>query len=233
MVPLADIGVAGEDAGDGGRYLFLPPGDHSPAAEGYLRVASSTFDVHVVLRAIVGSEVSTERVVEYTKQVRAYAYGEWRPATATRYIDAYPERLANAAGLRHELLRAPRSHGRSGAEPGEGRRDDRHAGHHRHPQGRALSARGAFGSRARAGDQGRPPSDGALLRDAGPGHRPVPSRRSLGHRQPHPASGRDLPGRRQAADRRAGRRLLLLDPVRAEAAASRRLQPARAARPLG
>ena len=90
MVPLADIGVAGEDAGSGGRYLFLPPGNHPSTAEGYLQVASSTFDVHVALRAVVGSEVSTERVTEYAKQVRTYAYGERKPATATRYIDAYP-----------------------------------------------------------------------------------------------------------------------------------------------
>ncbi len=90
MVPLADIGVAGEDAGSGGRYLFLPPGQDPPTAEGYFVVRSSTFDVHVSLRAIASPEVMPADIVEYAKRVRAHAYGEGRAAPASRYIDAYP-----------------------------------------------------------------------------------------------------------------------------------------------
>ena len=106
-------------------------------------------------------------------------------------------------------------------------------GTHRHPQGRALPARGPAGPSPRAGGQGRPPPDGALLRDAGTRRCALPARRPLDDRQPHAARRRHLPGRRQAADRRARRRLLLLDEVRAEAAAPRRVLPARSPRPLG
>ena len=34
MVPLADLGVAGEDRGRGGRYVFLPPGYQGAVPEG-------------------------------------------------------------------------------------------------------------------------------------------------------------------------------------------------------
>src|SRR3954463_11137543 len=49
MVPLADIGPAGEDAGRGGRYLFLPPGFQNAVPKGYLPAPSKTYNVHVVL----------------------------------------------------------------------------------------------------------------------------------------------------------------------------------------
>jgi hypothetical protein len=90
MVPLVDIGIAGEDAGSGGRYLFLPPSEEGPTDAGYLPVRSSTFDVHVALRAIAKAEVSSTEVVDYSKRVRPHAYTEARGARASRYIDAYP-----------------------------------------------------------------------------------------------------------------------------------------------
>jgi hypothetical protein len=72
MVPLVDIGVAGEDAGRGGRYLFLPPGKAVPSTEGYLPVRSSTYDVHVSLRAVVSERITSAEIVEYAKRVAAY-----------------------------------------------------------------------------------------------------------------------------------------------------------------
>ena len=35
QLPLVDVGPAGEDAGKGGKYLFLPPGYNKPVPKGY------------------------------------------------------------------------------------------------------------------------------------------------------------------------------------------------------
>ena len=90
MVPLVDIGVAGEDAGRGGSYLFLAPGQPAPPAEGCFLVRSSTFEVHVSLRAIVSERISPAEIVAYSKRVAAHPHGDSRAAPASRYIDAYP-----------------------------------------------------------------------------------------------------------------------------------------------
>ena len=51
-VPLADIGGTGDDAGKGGKYLFLPPGYSGKPPDGYLVVPSPTVFVHIALRPI-------------------------------------------------------------------------------------------------------------------------------------------------------------------------------------
>jgi hypothetical protein len=52
-VPLVDLGPTGEDAGKGGKYLFLPPGFKGSHTGGYITVPSPTFFVHVALRPII------------------------------------------------------------------------------------------------------------------------------------------------------------------------------------
>jgi hypothetical protein len=34
QLPLVDVGPAGDDAGKGGKYLFLPPGYNKPVPQG-------------------------------------------------------------------------------------------------------------------------------------------------------------------------------------------------------
>jgi hypothetical protein len=45
-VPLVDVGPTGEDAGKGGRYLFLPPDFDGQPPDGFIVVASPTWFVH-------------------------------------------------------------------------------------------------------------------------------------------------------------------------------------------
>ncbi|WFU05063.1 DUF1254 domain-containing protein (plasmid) [Rhizobium sp. CB3171] len=45
-VPLVDIGPTGDDAGKGGKYLFLPPGFKGKQPSGYFVVRSPTVFVH-------------------------------------------------------------------------------------------------------------------------------------------------------------------------------------------
>jgi hypothetical protein len=53
QVPLVDVGPAGEDAGKGGKYLFLPPGYAGERHMGYITVQAPTFFVHAAIRPIM------------------------------------------------------------------------------------------------------------------------------------------------------------------------------------
>ena len=51
---VADMGLAGPDRGEGGKYLFLPPGHEGNVPEGYFTYRCRTFSNWVVLRALGG-----------------------------------------------------------------------------------------------------------------------------------------------------------------------------------
>jgi uncharacterized protein DUF1254 len=61
QLPLVDVGPAGEDAGKGGKYLFLPPGYDKPAPTGYLVYQPKTFHLYVALRPISVNGVAFRR----------------------------------------------------------------------------------------------------------------------------------------------------------------------------
>lgn len=61
---IADMGLAGPDKGEGGKYLFLPPGYDGDEPDGYYIYRSETFTIWTVLRALAG--------VEAIKQARVY-----------------------------------------------------------------------------------------------------------------------------------------------------------------
>lgn len=90
MVPIADIGLWGEDAGAGAKYLFLPPGYQGDVPAGYLAAPSTTFAVHVALRAIPG-DGNLADAVAYSKRLRAYPLSQAGHSPANRYIDAFPK----------------------------------------------------------------------------------------------------------------------------------------------
>ncbi|WP_436790506.1 DUF1254 domain-containing protein [Yinghuangia sp. YIM S10712] len=51
---VADMGIAGPDKGDGGKYLFLPPGHDGDVPDGYFVVRPATFSSWVLMRALGG-----------------------------------------------------------------------------------------------------------------------------------------------------------------------------------
>ncbi|MCZ4552530.1 DUF1254 domain-containing protein [Gordonia rubripertincta] len=61
---ITDMGLAGQDKGEGGKYLFLPPGYDGDEPDGYYTHRSDTFTIWVVLRALAG--------VEAIRQARVY-----------------------------------------------------------------------------------------------------------------------------------------------------------------
>ena len=53
---VADLGNAGPDRGQGGKYLFLPPDHEGEVPEGYFVFQSPTFGNWIVIRALAGLE---------------------------------------------------------------------------------------------------------------------------------------------------------------------------------
>jgi hypothetical protein len=51
-VPLADVGLAGEDHGKGGKYLLLPPGYQGNVPDGTIGLPMKTYNGLVGLRVI-------------------------------------------------------------------------------------------------------------------------------------------------------------------------------------
>jgi hypothetical protein len=87
---VADMGIAGPDRGEGGRYLFLPPGYEGEEPEGYFTYRTPTFTNWVVLRALGG--------VEAMKETRVYPLAQ--------ADDPPPTEFANTADLHFNTVHA-------------------------------------------------------------------------------------------------------------------------------
>ena len=52
---VADMGNAGPDRGQGGRYLFLPPGYDGEVPDGYFVARSAIHSNWIMIRALAGT----------------------------------------------------------------------------------------------------------------------------------------------------------------------------------
>ncbi|HEY7034412.1 MAG TPA: DUF1254 domain-containing protein [Thermomicrobiales bacterium] len=89
-VPLVDMGPSGDDAGKGGKYLFLPPDYSGTAPEGYFVVPSPTVFVHTALRPIPIGSGTLADAVAYSQRLKTYALADAANPPATRFVDCYP-----------------------------------------------------------------------------------------------------------------------------------------------
>jgi hypothetical protein len=66
---LEDVGPAGVDKGQGGKYLILPPGYNEKAPASYIPLQSDTYEGYALLRSIPksGSDPDVARAVAYGK----------------------------------------------------------------------------------------------------------------------------------------------------------------------
>lgn len=89
QVPLIDVGPAGDDLGNGGKYLLLPPRYKGETPLGYLAVPSNTYNGMVVLRVIPKSEQEDDvrAAIAYVKQLKSYPLAAADPPPEQRYID--------------------------------------------------------------------------------------------------------------------------------------------------
>ncbi len=69
---IADIGAAGEDKGQGGKYLVLPPGYEGDAPKGYFVVRSKTYGVWNFMRGYVESGVD-EATARIENNLKVYS----------------------------------------------------------------------------------------------------------------------------------------------------------------
>jgi len=90
QTPLEDVGPAGVDKGQGGKYLILPPGYSGAVPDGYIALASQTFQGYALLRSILqsGSDADFAKAVQYGKRIAFYPLSAAADPPATIYLDA-------------------------------------------------------------------------------------------------------------------------------------------------
>jgi hypothetical protein len=86
---LEDVGPAGVDKGQGGKYLILPPGYADPPPEGYIPMPSDTYEGYALLRSIPksGSEADVARAVAYGQRIQLYPLAQAANPPATTFVD--------------------------------------------------------------------------------------------------------------------------------------------------
>jgi hypothetical protein len=86
---LEDVGPAGVDKGQGGKYLILPPGYEDAVPSGYIPLPSDTYAGYALLRSIPksGSDADVARAVAYGKRVKLYPLSQAAEPPATTFID--------------------------------------------------------------------------------------------------------------------------------------------------
>lgn len=76
---VADMGIAGPDKGEGGKYLFLPPGYDGVEPDGYYVYRTATFTNWVVFRALAG--------IDAIKQTRVYRLADAEKPPAMTFVN--------------------------------------------------------------------------------------------------------------------------------------------------
>lgn len=91
QAPIVDVGPSGEDAGKGGKYLFLPPGYTDPIPDGYIPVRMEGYVVAGGLRPVPANGGTAEDAHAYAQQLQVYPLADAAAPKPTRFIDGYPK----------------------------------------------------------------------------------------------------------------------------------------------
>ncbi|MDW4498194.1 DUF1214 domain-containing protein [Sulfitobacter sp. D35] len=73
---IADVGPAGLDGGQGGKYLFTPPGYDDEIPDGYIHVPSPNYRVAFAFRSVRGPGMSEADAYTYAQRLRMYPLAE-------------------------------------------------------------------------------------------------------------------------------------------------------------
>jgi len=90
-VPIADVGPPGDDKGEGGKYLFLPPGYQGEVPDGDLVYRPATYSVNFAFRPVSKNGGTLDEAVAYGQTLKTYKLSEAANPPPTRFIDAYPK----------------------------------------------------------------------------------------------------------------------------------------------
>jgi hypothetical protein len=87
---LEDVGPAGVDKGNGGKYLILPPGYKDGTPKGYVALRSPTYRSYALLRSNLasGSDADVAKAAAYGKRVKIYPLSQAKSPPPTTFTDA-------------------------------------------------------------------------------------------------------------------------------------------------
>ncbi len=90
QTPLEDVGPAGVDKGNGGKYLILPPGYKDKLPAGYIALRSETYEGYALLRSILksGSNADIAQAVTYGRRIKVYPLSQAKNPPPTVFVDA-------------------------------------------------------------------------------------------------------------------------------------------------
>ena len=94
--PLSDVGFAGPDKGQGGKYLILPPDYEGEEPKGYFNFRSRTYGAFVFWRAFYQDPNNLAEPVKLMEQTRIYPLG--------RRDAAKPMKFPNASAVPANML---------------------------------------------------------------------------------------------------------------------------------
>ena len=92
QTPIADVGPPGDDQGNGGKYLFLPPGYEGEVPDGYLVYRPKTYGVHFAFRPVAKNDGTHKDQSDYARTLKIYRLSQANNPPETTFIDAYPKR---------------------------------------------------------------------------------------------------------------------------------------------
>jgi hypothetical protein len=87
QITIADVGPAGIDKGEGGKYLFLPPGYDAEAPSGYIPIQSTGNRIGFAFRSVRGPGATNEDAYAYTKLLRMYPLSVADNPPEQRFVD--------------------------------------------------------------------------------------------------------------------------------------------------
>jgi hypothetical protein len=89
QVPLADVGPEGEDRGNGGKYLLLPPDFKGDVQAGNIVVRPKTYNGYALFRAIPksSSEADVSNAIALVKRMRLYPLTKADHPPEQRFMD--------------------------------------------------------------------------------------------------------------------------------------------------
>ncbi|WP_158789239.1 DUF1254 domain-containing protein [Granulicella sp. L46] len=89
-VPVTDVGAAGQDKGNGGKYLLLPPAYNAKIPAGYFPFQFQTNNGYGLLRAIpiTSSNEDQVKAIDLVKKIKLYPLAQEPDPPKQNYIDA-------------------------------------------------------------------------------------------------------------------------------------------------
>ena len=86
--PIVDVGPSGEDKGEGGKYLFLPPGyDGEVPEKGYRVYHADTYGVHFVFRPVAINGGLYADQAAYAQTLKWYPLAQANDPPETKFFD--------------------------------------------------------------------------------------------------------------------------------------------------